>query len=85
MTAYFWGAASMAFTGAAIFFLRFWRQTADRFFALFAVAFLLLALNYGALGAIAPTHEERSLLYLLRLAAFLVILAAIVMKNRGRG
>ena len=38
------GAASMGFAVAALFFLRFWRDTRDSLFLSFAIAFLLLAL-----------------------------------------
>ena len=39
------GRLAMACAVAALFFLRFWRQTRDRLFALFAVAFAVLGVN----------------------------------------
>jgi hypothetical protein len=68
---------------AALFFLRFGRRTGDRFFDLFAVAFVLLAAN-SFLLAIAddPNAEGQILAYLLRLGAFVVIGLAIFLKNR---
>lgn len=41
MNAVLLGAVAMASFVATLFFLKFWRQTRDRFFLLFAVAFAL--------------------------------------------
>jgi hypothetical protein len=68
---------------AALFFLRFWRQTRDRLFAYFAWAFVLLAVQRGALAASAVLPFETYAYYVLRLLAFLLILFAIVEKNRS--
>jgi hypothetical protein len=83
LTLILWAASAMCSIGVAVFYLRFWRQTGDRLFAWFALAFLLLAANWSALALVEPREESRHLLYLLRLAAFLVLLLAIVDKNRG--
>jgi type II secretory pathway component PulM len=64
-----------------IFFLRFWRQTRDRFFLLFATAFWCLALNWIGL-LFDPADETETYFYLLRLGAFVLILIAIVDRNR---
>jgi hypothetical protein len=66
---------------AGLFFLRFWRKSGDRIFAMFSVAFWLLAVNWTAL-AFAQDDEIRTWLYIVRLVAFLVILLAIADKNR---
>lgn len=68
-----------------LFFLRLWRETRDRFFALFGVAFWMLALNGLVLLWAAPAEEHRHYFYLIRLLAFLLIIAAIVDKNRSAG
>ena len=78
------GAIVMACVVAALFFLRFWRKTRDRLFALFAAAFTLLAINWVALAFTARDEPFRVALYGVRLIAFVVILLAIVDKNRGR-
>ena len=39
------GAAAMGSLVAALFFLRFWTRTRDRFFQLFAAAFLIEGLS----------------------------------------
>lgn len=67
---------------AGLFFLRFWRQTADRLFASFAAAFWLLSVHWIGLGLTSPQYEFRPLLYGIRLVASLLILAAIIDKNR---
>lgn len=77
------GAVTLAFLIAGVFFLRFWQQTRDSLFAAFAAAFGLLGLNQALLALAEVPVEERSWLYLLRLAAFLLILFAIGNKNRG--
>lgn len=67
---------------AALFFLKFWRRSDDILFAIFAAAFLLLALGQGLLALTDVPVEERSWIYLLRLAAFILIILGIVHKNR---
>jgi hypothetical protein len=78
------GMIAMGFAVCAVFFLRFWRRTRDSLFLVFSIAFLLLALNQALSTLLGLLLEERSWLYLLRLAAFLIIIAAIVRKNIGR-
>lgn len=67
---------------AALFFLKFWRRSGDTLFAIFSAAFLLLALGQALLALTNVPVEERSWIYLLRLAAFILIIAGIVHKNR---
>ena len=68
---------------AALFFLKFWRRSADTLFAIFSAAFLLLALGQALLALTDVPVEERSWIYLLRLAAFILIILGIVHKNRA--
>ena len=76
------GAVAMASLVAALFFLRFWRKTHDRFFLLFAAAFLLEVINRTTLAAIGSvTEEQEPLFYIVRLFSFLLILVAIIDKN----
>jgi hypothetical protein len=84
LTFFLWGASSMASAVAGLFFLRFWRQTRDRFFLVFALAFWALSLNWLGLAATSNGDETRTYFYLLRLAAFVLIIVAIVDKNRAR-
>ena len=78
------GLITMGFLITGLFFLRFWRRTHDFLFACFAAAFWLLAINQGFLAFARIPIEERSWIYLLRLAAFCLILVGILWKNRGR-
>ena len=71
-----------AFLVAALFFLRFWRRIRDPLFGSFAGAFLLLGIGQSLLALGDFAVEERSWIYLTRLAAFVLILAAIYGKNR---
>lgn len=66
----------------AAFQLRFWRRSNDRLFAFFGAAFLLMALNRAALFALDDASETRTYFYLLRFVAFVLIIVAIVDKNR---
>lgn len=84
METFLQGSIGTAFAVAGIFFLRYWKETRDRLFLLFALAFFTLALNRGLLAAVAESREDHYGLYLIRLAAFLIILAAIVDKNLRR-
>ena len=77
------GLITMGFVIAALFFFRFWKRTRDGLFMIFGFAFLLLALNQALIGLSHMTGEGRSLLYLPRLAAFALLIAAIVSKNIG--
>lgn len=76
------GAVTLGFFTAGLFFFRFWRRTRDSLFAAFGAAFWLLGINQALLVLTDVPVEERSWLYLLRLAAFIVILVAIGAKNR---
>jgi uncharacterized membrane protein YoaK (UPF0700 family) len=76
------GVCATTFAAAAVFFLRFYRQTSDRFFAIFAVAFATFAVNYLGLGFFHPGTENRQIYFTLRLIAFLFIIAGIIDKNR---
>lgn len=79
-TDFLWGISATAAWVAGVSFYRFWRDTRDRFFGYFGTAFCVLALSYIVLAAIAD--EARPYAYLIRVVAFLIILAAIVDKNR---
>lgn len=76
------GAVTMGFIVAGLFFLRFWKRTRDGLFIAFALAFWLLGLGQALLSFTDIPVEERSWLYLLRLAAFSLILISIWRKNR---
>ena len=79
------GAITLGFLVAALFFLRFWRRTRDGLFLSFAMSFALLGVGQGAQALANIPQEERSYIYLIRLAAFTLILIAIFRKNRASG
>lgn len=81
MTEFLSGAVTMGFLVAAGFFVRFWRQTADRLFLAFAAAFVLLALNQALAQWLGAADERVAYTYLLRVLGFVLILVAIVDKN----
>lgn len=78
------GVIATACLTAAVFFLKFWRSTRDVLFLAFATAFLVEGLNRIGLLFVEHPNEAGPAVYLVRLFAFLLILAAIVRKNRER-
>jgi hypothetical protein len=78
------GMITMGYVVAGLFFAKFWHRSRDPLFAIFAVAFWLLALNQAIVAVIDVPREEQSWAYLLRLAAFILIIIAIVHKNAAR-
>jgi Family of unknown function (DUF5985) len=78
------GAVAMGFGVAGLFFLRFWRKTRDRLFALFALALFVMSANRIELALSTLRGARDDHLYWVRLIAFVLILAAILDKNRSR-
>jgi hypothetical protein len=78
------GVATCGSWGIAAFFVRFWLDTRDRFFALFAAAFFILSINWLLVAVLHPSSETRPFFYLMRLVAFGLIILAVVDKNRPR-
>jgi uncharacterized membrane protein HdeD (DUF308 family) len=68
---------------AGVFFVRFWRETRDSFFLAFAVFFFVEAGNRVALLFLSRPNEGSPWIYVIRLVALLIILAAILHKNYG--
>jgi len=81
MVSFLAGATVMGFWLAGLFFLRFWRRTRDGLFAVFAAAFALLALNQALSVLLELGREELGWVYLLRIAAFTLIIIGIIRKN----
>jgi len=75
------GALCAGFLVAALFFLRFWLRTRDLLFAAFAAAFVLMGANQAVSAFAHVAHGEDSRAYLLRLAAFVLIIIAVLGKN----
>jgi Family of unknown function (DUF5985) len=72
----------LAAAAIALFFLRFWQQTRDRLFLIFAVAFAVFAVNRIRLSALDDESEAQTIVYLARALTFALIALAIVDKSR---
>ena len=83
IAAFLRGATAMGCAAAALIFFRFWRQSLDRFFLLFALAFVILALDHTILGTVTVATELRIYVYGVRIVAFALIAMAIGIKNRS--
>jgi hypothetical protein len=81
MITYIAGLVTMGYIVAAAFFLLFWQRTGDYLFAIFALSFVLFALNQLLAAVLGLAKEDQSWLYLLRLAGFVALIVAIVVKN----
>lgn len=82
MTDFLAGATTVASLGVSLFFLRYWRDSRDRLFAWFSAAFLLFAVNRVVLTSMSPDADGVLAVYVVRLVGFLMIIGAIVDKNR---
>ena len=73
--------ATAAWASGLIFF-RFWRQSHDSLFAFFGSAFWLLGVSWALLALFSPTEEARPYVYSVRLVAFGLLIAGMLVKNR---
>ncbi len=76
------GATCMSLLVIALFFLRFWKRTRDRLFLYFSAAFGFLMIERIIRSSLTVDTEWAPYVYSVRLAAFVLILVAIVDKNR---
>jgi hypothetical protein len=84
LNTFFSGAIFFGYLIIAAFFFRFWRQTRERLFCWFAVAFVLLLVERILLLSRPDTFVHQPQFYVTRLVAFLMIAWAIWEKNRPR-
>ena len=77
------GAVAFGFLVCGLFFIRYWWRTRDELFLAFSLAFVLLGFGQALLALANIPTEERGAIFLIRLAAFLLILVAIYRKNRS--
>lgn len=77
------GFLATGYAVAALFFLRFRRETGDRLFSYFAAAFALLAVQRTLVAVMSSMTDYTSWIYSLRLLAYVLILIAIYEKNRS--
>jgi uncharacterized membrane protein HdeD (DUF308 family) len=85
LLAFLYGLVAMGFAVSALFFVRYWLQTRDRLFLFFAAAFGLMAIERVAVVLAQQNMENVSWFYLFRLVAFVIIVWAIVDRNRRTG
>lgn len=79
-----YGMITAGYIVAGLFFLKFWARSRDPLFMIFALAFWLLAAAQVLLAMLDIPREEQGWVYLLRLAAFALIIVAIIQKNISR-
>ena len=75
------GAIAMAGFTAALFFLRFWRRTGERFFAFFSIAFAVDAVDRVLLALYWQSETDTPIYFMIRLVAYGIIVIAIIDKN----
>ncbi len=76
------GVIATASMASGVFFLKFWRNTRDKLFLAFALAFIIEAINRTAVLTLPQPNEGRPAIYIVRCLAFLLIVAGIINKNR---
>ena len=89
MNEFFSGMSMVTFFASALFFFKFWRASHERFFLYFFHATLLLGLERIVLLMVTrfnvtlPVAESLAWVYLIRLLAFVIIIVAILDRNRA--
>ena len=68
----------------SLFFMRSWRQSEDRLFLFFGLAFWLMSIENTLLASMREFGEAHWSVYLIRLTAFLLIIYSILQKNLAR-
>jgi hypothetical protein len=67
---------------AGVLFFRFWRDTRDRLFLWFGLAFWMFAANWCSIALFEPDSQSRYIYFVPRLIGFVLILIGIIEKNR---
>ncbi|NUO63488.1 MAG: hypothetical protein HOQ11_05365 [Gemmatimonadaceae bacterium] len=83
LAAFISGLLAAGYLTIGLFFARFYKRTRDRLFLLFAIAFWVLVVQRVATVLTAEWIENVTWLYGMRLLAFVIILVAILDKNRA--
>lgn len=76
------GAATVSLLVIVMFFLRFWKRTGDRLFLFFAGSFTFLMAERIVRACMRVETEWAPYVYTIRLTAFVLIIVAIIDKNR---
>jgi Family of unknown function (DUF5985) len=77
------GAVIMGDVIAALFFVRFWKMTGDRFFLFFAASFITVAVSRVVVDENIPPFGYEPFGYMIRILSYLFIIAGILYKNTG--
>lgn len=89
LTVYFAGLMTATFAASGLFFLKFWTASRDQFFLLFFLACELIAIERSvgvltlAVRGAESSSDLRVGIYMIRLLAFVLILTAIIQRNRS--
>jgi uncharacterized membrane protein HdeD (DUF308 family) len=83
MSALISGILLMGYAVAGLHFFRFWKRTRDRLFLIFAIAFWVLSVQRVWLSLAVDRPGAAVYIYSVRLLAFILILVAIIDKNRA--
>ena len=81
---FLYGGLAVMCLAVGFFFLRYWRLQRDRLFLWFMVAFWIFAAGWSTRLAYSTPSEAGPHVYIFRLVGFLLIIAAIIDKNRSR-
>ena len=77
------GALVMGDLVVALFFLRYWKVTGDRFFIFLSCSFGLGALSWALLAGNLVSSETEPMVYIIRLLSYFAILLGIGDANRA--
>lgn len=85
MSEFLQGATFLGSLAVALCFLRFWRQSHEPLFLVFAAAFAVFSVNRVALVVLGDAQESQRLwVYATRAVAFAMIAGAVVHQNLRR-
>jgi hypothetical protein len=77
------GAVIMGDVIAAVFFVRYWRLTGDRFFLFFSASFIAIAVSRVVVDENLPPVGYEPFGYIIRILSYLFIIGGILYKNMG--
>ena len=77
------GAVIMGDMIVALFFVRFWKLTGDRFFLFFAASFVAITISRVVVDEGVPPFGHEALGYMIRILSYLIIIAGILYNNRA--
>jgi hypothetical protein len=77
------GAVIMGDVIAAVFFVRYWRLTGDRFFLFFSASFIAIAVSRVVVDENLPPVGYEPFGYIIRILSYVFIIAGIMYKNIG--